>query len=52
MKKIKCYKCGKVFKDINYKPEYKGAIRLYCNKCVEELWNEKRKKKEVKNKNV
>lgn len=33
-KKIKCYKCREMFEDINYKPKYKGAVRLYCDKCV------------------
>ena len=36
-----CIKCGEVFKDINYKPEYKGAIRLYCDNCIDEIGGEK-----------
>ena len=41
--KIKCLKCGKMFDDINYKTEYKGAIRLYCDECVKKLWDKKQK---------
>ncbi len=35
--KIKCYKCGKIFEDINYKEEYKNAKRLYCDECIDKI---------------
>ena len=42
MTEIKCYKCEKMFEDVNYKKEYKNAKRLYCNECVDELLDGKK----------
>lgn len=44
---IVCHRCNKPFQDVLYKPEYK-ATRLYCNSCINILWEEK-KAKELKN---
>lgn len=41
-KKIKCYKCRKMFEDVNYKSKYKSAMRIYCDKCVKEIWDKQK----------
>jgi len=35
--KTECYKCKKIFDDINYNPDLPLAKRIYCNECVNEL---------------
>jgi len=46
--KCKCNKCGIEFED-NYKEVNELNKRLWCNKCVKELWE--KKQKESKNLN-
>ena len=41
-KEIECYKCGDVFVDENYDPKSPNAVRLYCDKCVDEMGGVKR----------
>ncbi len=41
-----CQKCGIEFEDKNYNPKLPLAKRIYCNKCVNELW--KKRKTEIK----
>ena len=40
--KIKCYKCGKIFEDMNYTKKYKSVIRLYCKECIDEMWEKQK----------
>ena len=41
---IKCKKCGEKFDDVNYSKltlmDKNMPKRIYCNKCVEELWRD------------
>jgi DNA-directed RNA polymerase subunit RPC12/RpoP len=40
-KKTVCIRCTKEFIDENYTKE--DSARIWCNECVNELWNQKEK---------
>lgn len=43
--KVKCKRCGAIFEDklaeVFIKKNMPNAVRIYCDKCVDELWREK-----------
>jgi len=38
---IRCMRCGKEFEDKNFMPSYPLAVRVYCDKCLDEIKKEK-----------
>ena len=39
---VTCINCKKVFTDNNFMPDLPKARRVYCDKCTQEMWEEKK----------